>query len=340
MRNIRETVQQKIQGDTGRLVATYLVIIMGLTIIFSSVIYGITSSQFDRPLPSRASQSYQFYSNGRYYDVQDLIDKRAAEARTELIAWLVALNFAVLIGGAFFSYFLARKTLQPIESVMEAQAQFVSDASHELRTPLTALQVTNEVALRKKKLSTAEAKELIEYNLAETIKLRDLSETLLGLAKQDASNTVREQFDVAPVIRSAVESFAPLAKDKSIAINHDVSSIFVMANRPAFEQVVRILLDNALKYSQNNSSITISAKNEASHVVVSVRDQGPGIDQKHQTKIFDRFYRVDESRSSQNIHGNGLGLAIAKSIAVRHGFGLSVNSALGKGAEFIIQVSR
>lgn len=342
MPNIREVINDKIKGDTKRLAATYLVIIMGLTIIFSMVIYGITSSQFDRPLPPNSSQSqqYRLYSGGRYYSIQDVIEQRANEARGELIAWLFMLNVAVLVGGAFFSYFLARKTLEPIEAAMEAQSQFVSDASHELRTPLTALQVTNEVALRKKKLTLPEAKELIGYNLAETIKLRNISDALLGLARQDTSEIKREQFDIAPMIQSAVESYEPVADDKSITITKDIPSIFVMADRSALEQVVRVLVDNAVKYSPEKSTITITAKNEATDVAIAVRDEGPGIEAKHQTKIFDRFYRVDESRSSQNIEGSGLGLSIAKSIAVRHGLGLSVNSKPGKGAEFIVRVSR
>ncbi len=316
---------------------------MGLTLVFSSVIYVISSSQFDRPLPPRSDIQSQIYlfNDGSRYSIQDLIEQRAAEARAELILSLIMLNLTVLIGGAILSYFLARKTLEPIEQVMEAQSQFVSDASHELRTPLTALQVTNEVALRKKKLNIDEAKELIEYNLAETIKLRNISEALLGLAKQqDSSDTSREEFDIAPVVSSAVDSFAPLAKDKSITINQEISSKFVTANKPALEHIVRILLDNAVKYSPTDSTITIKAIDEDEHVVISVIDEGPGIASEHQTKIFDRFYRVDESRSSQHVEGSGLGLAIAKSVAVRHELGLSVRSSPGKGAEFAVRVSR
>lgn len=342
MPNIREVIINKLKGDTKRLAATYLVIIMGLTIVFSSIIYGITSSQFDRPLPpeSGRTQLYQFNSGGRYYSIQDLIEQRAEEARAELIAWLIVLNMVVLIGGAFFSYFLARKTLEPIEEAMEAQSQFVSDASHELRTPLTALQLTNEVALRKKKLTLPEAKNLIEHNLAETIKLRNLSDALLGLAKQDTPDIRREQFDIAQVIQSAVNSFEPVAKSKSITIEQKIPNIFVMANQPALEHVIRILIDNAVKYAPEKSIIMLEAKNDDTYAVISVKDQGPGIDAKHQIKIFDRFYRVDESRSSQHVEGNGLGLAIAKSIALRHGFGLSVNSKPQKGAEFSVRVSR
>ena len=335
MRSLHEFLSSGIKKNTRRLAATYLVIIMSLTVVFSSVIYVISSSQFDRPLPSRVTQDWDYQYE---YNVQDLFDQRADEARADLIASLVLLNMTVLVAGAFFSWFLARKTLEPIEAAMQAQSKFVSDASHELRTPLTALQVTNEVALRKKKLSIDDARELIEYNLAETIKLHNLSEALLGLAKQENENTASEEFDVSTMIDSAVESFKPLADDKSITIHKNAPAARITANKSALEHTLRILLDNAIKYSPENSSITILAKNEPSNMVISVRDEGPGIAAKHQTKIFDRFYRVDESRSSQNIEGSGLGLAIAKTIALRNGFGLSVQSAPGKGAEFSIRI--
>jgi len=177
--------------------------------------------------------------------------------------------------------------------------------------------------------------------LAETIKLRNISEALLGLAKQqDAADISREEFDVVPIVASAVESFAPLAGDKLITITQEISPIRVTANKAALEHIVRILLDNAVKYSPVNSTITLKAVEEGDYVVVSVTDEGPGIAAEHQTKIFDRFYRVDESRSSQHVEGSGLGLAIAKSIAIRHELGLSVRSVPEKGAEFAVRVPR
>lgn len=333
-----DTVIKHLKGDTGRLAATYLVIIFGLTLIFSSVIYVISSSQFDRPLSPRGhmSQLYDFDDVTRS-GVQQLFDERADQARANLLLSLFVLNVVVLFGGAFFSYFLARKTLEPIEAAMDAQARFVSDASHELRTPLTALQVTNEVALRKKKLSIIEAKDLIGHNLAETVKLRTLSEALLGLAGQKGADTSKTKLNVAEVVLDAVQTLSPLADSKHITVEHDIPAVNVMANQAALTQVLRILLDNAIKYSPDGSTVAIAVMGDRD-VSISVTDQGPGIAHEHQSKIFDRFYRVDESRSSNHVEGSGLGLAIAKAIADRHGYKISVHSEAGKGATFRVSL--
>lgn len=324
-----------LQNDRYRLTATYLVIIMGLTLVFSSVIYAVSSSQFDKQLPAAVDP---FVMNNRYYDVHNLLEERANEARIELVIWLVLLNIVTGIAGIFFSYFLARKTLEPIEQAMQAQAQFVSDASHELRTPLTALQLSNEVALRKKKLQLPEAKELLAYNVSETVKLRTLTDALLGFTKQQDESPLVREADVSTVLSSAIASFTPVAKAKHITIEYVPVPLKVTTNTQAVEQILRILLDNAVKYSSEHSAVVISVSKKRQQVVITVEDRGIGIAKRHQEKIFDRFYRVDSSRSSQHSNGSGLGLAIAKSLAEKNGFGLSVSSEEGKGSKFTIQI--
>lgn len=329
-------VQQHLRGDTGRLAATYLIIIISLTLLFSAIIYSISSSQLNRPLTnhigidSAASQFDDFTRSS----IQDLFDERANQARYQLLISLIFLNLAVLIGGAFLSYILARKTLEPIEAAMLAQAQFVSDASHELRTPLTALQVTNEVALRKKELTLAEATELIGYNLAETIKLRNLTEALLGLARQETSDSRLQDIRVDELVDEIIRTISPLAAEKSITLRSDVPSSTIYAVRPAITQIMTIFLDNALKYAPGNSLVVVHEERRGAVTTLSVTDQGPGISPEHHHKIFERFYRVDESRSSQNVSGNGLGLAIASAIAGRYGYYLRVDSATGSGSTF------
>lgn len=335
-----EYVHKHLKGDTGRLAATYLAIIMGLTLVFSGIIYTVSSSQFDRPLPpgvGSGSSAFRF-DNFTRSGVQQLFEERASQARTELLTSLIVLNILVLLGGAFFSYYLARRTLAPIEAAMEAQGRFVSDASHELRTPLTALQVTNEVALRKKKLSLAEAKELIGYNLAETVKLRSLSDALLGLAKQESGDTARSEINLSEAILDAVQTLEPLAKDKNITIKHDIPAITATANQPAITQIMRVLLDNAIKYSPEKSDIEVGVNIQEKGAVITVRDNGPGIAAQHLPHLFDRFYRVDESRSSAHGQGSGLGLAIAKAIADRHGYEIRIQSTAGQGSSFSLHL--
>jgi len=328
---------QRLKGDTGRLAGTYLAIIMGLTLVFSGIIFSISSSQFDRPLPRGPIGQFRDIQNE---DLQELFDRRADEARAELMASLIFLNLAVLIGGGMFSYFLARKSLEPIEAAMESQARFVSDASHELRTPIASLQVTNEVALRKKKLSLADAKELIGHNLAETIKLRTLAESLLVLAKVDGTDTSRQKVDIDELAASVVTSFAPLAKEKSIEIVRDVPNIVLAINESTVSQVLRILLDNAIKYGPPSSRITLSYADTSTAHQFAVHDDGPGIPVDQQRRIFERFYRIDESRSSMHTQGTGLGLAIAKAAAERQGYDLAITAGEHEGNTFVLNIPK
>jgi two-component system sensor histidine kinase CiaH len=335
-----ERVRIHLKGDTGRLVATYLAIIMCLTLVFSGVIYSISSSQFDRPLPPRGQNGSNNFQVDEFTrsGLEDLFEERAKQARAELLVSLLVLNIAVLVGGAFLSYYLARRTLEPIEAAMEAQGRFVSDASHELRTPLTALQVTNEVALRKKKLTLAEAKELIGYNLAETVKLRSLSDALLGLAKQESADASKSDVKLAEAVLDAVQTLEPLATDKRISIHHDVPAMAIVGNQSAITQILRILLDNAIKYSPEASAVNVTVASAQHETIVSVQDEGPGVAAQHMPHIFDRFYRVDESRSSLNGQGSGLGLAIAKAIADKHGYVITATSQVGTGSTFSLHV--
>lgn len=324
-----------IKSPTGRLAATYLAIIMAMTLLFSVVIYAISSNQFDRPLPTRPAIQ-QFRDTQNEY-LEELFEERAQQARAELLLSLGLLNIAVLIGGGIFSYYLARRTLKPIEAAMQAQSQFVSDASHELRTPLTALQTTNEVAYRKKKLSLKEAKEVISVTIDESIKLRDLTSALLSVVKNEQGDKTTESINLQNVVGDVLQTLVPNAQAKNISVEDNVAPLTVTANESAIRQIIKVFLDNAIAYSPNKSTINVTTDQQPTQTVVSVQDDGPGIDAAHHTKIFDRFYRVDDARSTSS-GGNGLGLAIAKTIADRHGYKLSVDSQPGSGSTFSLRI--
>ena len=336
-----QPILDKLKGDTGRLAVTYLAIIMALTLVFSGIIYGISSSQFDRPLPPRAfgSESMQFDGSTRD-SLQDLFQERAQQARAELLLSIIFLNLTVLFAGAIISYFLARKTLEPIEAAMHAQAQFVSDASHELRTPLTTLQVTNEVALRKKKLTLAQAKNLIEHNLTETIKLRALSESLLGLARQDVSQVSRQDIDIQELANDVINSLQVLANEKNVTLILKVPNVTISANAAAINQILRVFIDNAVKYGPESSNVTVSFDSTASEHQFAVHDDGQAIPAKHRAQLFKRFYRIDESRSSSNTQGTGLGLSIAKAAAERQGYSVSLQANDHEGNTFILHIPK
>lgn len=332
-----ESVRQYLKSQTGRLALTYLVIIMAMTLLFSIVIYHIASSQFDRPLSPQFDSRINFVHRQQF---EQIFQERARQARGGLIISLSVLNLVSLALGSVLSYILARKTLGPIESALTSQKQFVSDASHELRTPLTALQTTNEVALRKKKLSLAEAKELMKYNIIEVIKLQELTNSLLGLVKQESASVSRQEIDIKDIISDVLYKFTTIAQGRNIAINDTTRHISLYASGISVGQVLTILLDNAIKYSSDSSVITVSSDETNDEARINVIDRGIGVEKNEQAKIFDRFYRVEQSRSGDVSEGAGLGLAIAKAICERQGMYLTLESKKNKGSTFTLHIKK
>lgn len=298
----------------------------------------MSSNQLGRPLGPGPQQVgvERFVMDGT--NIQDLIEQRATQGRSELFQALLLLNLVILVLGLILSYMLARKTLKPIESAMDAQSQFVSDASHELRTPLTALQTTNEVALRKKNLSTNDAKKLLRHNVNEIEKLHGLTSGLLSLVNVNHVDPIYNKVSLQDVVSEAMNSVIPLAQSKNISVNDDIPLLNVIANKSSIVQVLRILIENAIKYSSDESAVQLTAETSGSHVIVHVVDNGVGIAKEDQEKIFTRFYRVDQSRSKINSDGYGLGLAIAKTLCDHQGMRLTVESIEGKGSTFSIQM--
>ena len=328
---------------TRKLSLSYLAVIMTMSLLFSAIIYSVFTVQLEnssrpptqQPIATAASPADDDSS------FTDRIHERNVLIRNSVVISLISLNVAVLLSGAAVSYLLARKSLEPIEKAMEVQAQFVSDASHELKTPLTAIQIQNEVALRKKTLTTEKAREVFQKNINEVTNMRELSDNLLILAGVRNQEISLEHTDIAPIITATVNDLEVLASPKNIKLTVQADDDTIKTSPSVVTQIVRSLVDNAIKYSPEKSEISVTGKKQKNHYKISVKDNGPGISPENQARIFDRFYRVDEARSrGSNQHGYGLGLAIAKSLAQRLNAELSVSSKLGSGATFTLILPR
>lgn len=332
-----------LRSSTGRLTATYLAVIMIMSITFSIVLYGVSVSHLERRLPpSSQFDSYDEIFGGRsslQSRINEYLQRRISDEKAELIWQLVSINLLMLLGGAGVSYALARKSLEPIEKVMESKDQFISDASHELRTPLTALQTSNEVALRKAKLSAKEARELLDENLLEVKRLQQLTDGLLGLMREMPEISY-EKVQLQQIVADSFSQVVSKAQVKNIAVDDTVPPMSIRTDGTMLSQVVTILLDNAIKYSPENTTIKVSASQTKKYVLLHVSDEGVGIKSSDIEHIFDRFYRVDQSRSKHVSEGYGLGLAIAKKLADSIGISISVKSALGKGSVFTLRIPR
>ena len=217
--------------------------------------------------------------------------------------------------------------------------RFSADASHELRTPLTAIRTMGEIALRARD-KHHDPYETIGSILEEAERLQRLCENLLILARSDAGQhpVNIEQADLARLVRGVTTMLEILAEEKSQTIQLQIQEPFAgSCDVVLMKQAVANLLDNAIKYSPDGTTIAVRANSGPAGVMISVTDQGPGIAPEHQELVFDRFYRIDPSRA-RGTGGTGLGLAITKWIAELHGGQVTLISVLGKGSEFQIAI--
>ena len=213
------------------------------------------------------------------------------------------------------------------------QEVFVSDASHELKTPISIVKSYAQLLSRRGIDNPKLVHESIEAIDSEADRMQKLVEQMLNLAKNQATQTM-ENVDFTAVCSEAVKIFRG-ASDREIHFQHMDEQVSVLGNKDHLEQIVYILIDNALKYSEQSIDIHLTRDDKWINFVVT--DYGQGIPQDEQERIFDRFYRIDKARSRET-GGTGLGLPIAKAITEAHQGHLSVESEVGKGTTFTLKL--
>lgn len=325
-----------------RLALTYLAIIMILSLGFSSVIYVQSTNEAKANLQRQTSQLQEYLYFTTPQGVQRIQDTQLRAFKRNLIRQLLALNLGMLIIGALVSYILALRSLRPLEETMAAQSRFTSDAAHELRTPLTVMKAEIEVALRDKKLTKADAIETLKSTIEEVDKLDALTSALLRLAdssdKQDRSYW--QDYALADILAGAKDRVSSLAGNRSITIKLPKTKAVVHGDPDQLVELFVILLDNAIKYSPDGSTVSVEAKITSSSAYVKVIDKGAGIADVDLPHIFDRFYRAEQSRNKSQKSGYGLGLSLAQSIVHSHQGKIGVKSKLGKGSIFCVELPK
>jgi heavy metal sensor kinase len=225
--------------------------------------------------------------------------------------------------------------LEQLEQSFEQLRRFTADASHELRTPLTALRSVGEVGLRGA-TTTAECREVIASMLEEVDRLARLADELLTLARAEAGEAKLhpEPVDLSQLAREVVAHLCVLAEERQQTLEVEgIDPIVAWADRIALRQAVVNLVDNAIKYSAERTCITLATGQRPGATYIEVRDEGPGLAEEHRERVFERFYRVDRSRSRE-LGGTGLGLSLVKWTAEAHGARVELDSAEGAGSVF------
>lgn len=228
------------------------------------------------------------------------------------------LNTGLFIGSMavifLISLVLSGFAVKPVKSAWQKQKQFVADASHELKTPLTVILANNNIMMSHTESSVRDERQWLESTEEEAQHMKKLIDQMLFLAKSDAGESNLDLSDVnfSEIVEGASLNFEPVAFEKGVLIDTDIQSdITIHGNALQLNQLTHILIDNAVKYSSDNSTVKINLIKKGDNVEFSVNNHGSVIAEDELEHIFDRFYRAEKSRTTK---GYGLGLSIAQNI--------------------------
>ena len=248
----------------------------------------------------------------------------------------ISLIFLLLI-----SIYLTNKTIKPIKETFEKQKQFIADASHELKTPLAIIRTNNSLVLSNKNLTVESQSKWLNYINNQIERMSELIDEMLSLAKLDANRGHDEfvVFNLSKLLNNILLTFEAVIFENKIELESNIEEdISIKGDKESIKKVFTILLDNAIKYTNQSGKIDVDLRQEKNKIKIKVKNSGEGINKKDINKIFERFYRVDTSRARES-GGYGLGLSIAKSIVENHNGKIYAESNVGKDTTFIIELN-
>ncbi|WP_411841860.1 ATP-binding protein [Salinicoccus sp. HZC-1] len=297
----------------------FIAVIVGfLSILFTSIISYFFSTQMVKPIRSIANQLKRIESEG-------FSERLKLRTDTEETDYMVE----------SFNHMM-----DSLEESYNQQKQFVEDASHELRTPLQIIQGHLKLISRWGKHKPEVLDESLNISIDELKRINKLVEELLLLTKNDGKmNDIRDEIDINEEIRSRVNSMQKVHPDYTFSLDLEKSPIKFLINSYHLEQMLIIFLDNAIKYDTDKKHIIVTTEKKDDYFDISIMDHGIGIPQDEIDAIFNRFYRVDKSRSRQQ-GGNGLGLSIAKKLIENYKGNVWLESKEGKFTKVTMRFPR
>ena len=273
----------------------------------------------------------------RFLDVTD-----SHQMLRSLALTLFGLLLVILTAFFFISRFFANSAVRPMEQAWEKQGRFVADASHELKTPLSVIQANCGVLYENGAETVDSQLKWVDRIMDGADRMSGLISDLLELAyMEDAQPEFRMiPFDLSEVITDAAAQIENAAEEKELRIIKTIEpGVAVESDKERVRQILDILLDNAVKYTDTGGEVSITLKNAKRHAECVIRNSGEGIPEENLSRLFNRFYRADSARSSEN-GGYGLGLAIAKAVSGLLGAKLSADSKPGEYTEFCLKLEK
>lgn len=258
---------------------------------------------------------------------------------------------AVLCVFAFFFLFiltraLAKMSLKPVEKAWQQQKNFIADASHELKTPLTVILTNSNILQSHKDDNISDQMKWVESTYEEATHMKELVDKLLLLAKSDnmSQNNMFTDVNLSELAMQLALQYEPVAFESGVVLYSDIDKdVHLHGDQVALNQIIHILLDNAVKYAGENGEVTLSLKKHggkrikknSGYILLSTTNTGKPIPEDEIPHLFERFYRSDKARTSGN--GYGLGLAICKNLAALHNADITVTSDEENGTVFTVK---
>lgn len=243
-----------------------------------------------------------------------------------------------LLGEESFVLILIRDESEATR-IDEIRRDFIANISHELKTPIGALSLLSEAVLGAKDDPESVTKFATRMQ-SEAKRLTDLVQEIISLSKLQDSDPLREPQEcvVEDLIKEAIDQCETLAESRNVAVaSIDIENVIIMGDREQLIMAIHNLIENAVNYSPEGTKVSVTTKLEDGIIEISVTDQGIGIPEAEQARIFERFYRIDPARSRLT-GGTGLGLSIVKHIAAKHGGEIKLWSSEGIGSTFSLRL--
>jgi signal transduction histidine kinase len=265
----------------------------------------------------------------------DIAEKQTAAAR-RLHYWVMGVSIAGILAAGWF----VGRTVKHELHVARLKSDFLSTVTHELKTPLTSIRMFVETLEEDRVKDEAERREYLGVISRESERLSELIQTVLDLARLEGRSAAlsRRRADVVELLRESAEIFRLRLSNEDVELEVEVPSDLpeLTLDAGAFREVVLNLLSNAVKYGGRKIRLTAAARDR--EVRISVEDDGIGIDDDEQARIFEKFYRADDSLA-RSVEGSGLGLALVREIVKAHGGRVTVKSRKGEGSRFTVTLS-
>ena len=294
---------------------------------FKAIVSNLTTKKIDFDQTNYIQQSSAFFVSSFIKPIDKIKyviieDSKVTGNMLELQAFIGRMLFIASIFVAFIGYFLSRLLLKPAKENFAILNRFMKDSAHELNTPVTALMMSANY------LKKNYDPEMVEHMLMSSKMISETYNSIAYLAFHDIDTEHKEAFDLAIEIQSSIEYFKEIAASKDITIEAELHSFIINMDQNSIKKLINNLITNAIKYSYSNKSIVISLKSN----LLTIKDEGVGIDKKDQKKIFKRYKRIEK----QEAGGFGIGLDIVMGICRSNNIKIALDSKVGKGSTFTL----